>query len=419
MNKRTLSIGRQPILDQRQNVAAYELLYRGSGQESAIIENGDVATCTVLSTALADIGIERVAGDLPVFVNFTEPFLYGTLPIPLGPERVVIEVLEHVTPDDRLADALASLSSRGYRLALDDFVYRREWDTCLDHVNIVKLDVQAVGRDQIREQVRLLSDRGVALLAEKVETREEFEYCRTIGFQLFQGYFFLKPTLIEGKSADSSKLALTRILSALADPEIDAEQLERYIAEDATLARKLMKFVNSCACGLRSKVESLRHAIHYLGLSRVKMLATLLFFVSVEGKPHALLQTALIRALACQNLAKSLKYPSEEAFFSAGLFSVLDALLDQKMAAVVQSMPFTDELALALVCHEGIMGECLAGVIAFEEGRLEDSGASIEVIRHVPAAFEEALIAVESGDGSTGRLGATVGNSVLAELCGR
>ncbi len=412
-----VTIGRQPILDRRHNVVAYELLYRGAGNECAIVDDGDIATCTVLNTALGDIGIDRVAGELPVFVNFTERFLLGDLPIPLGPERVVIEVLEHVNPDDQLVRGLESLSSAGYRIALDDFVYGPQWEACLDVASIVKIDIRAHDEDQLREQVRFLSGRKVVLLAEKVESREEFELCREIGFELFQGYFFLKPTLVEGQAADSNRLALLRVLTALTESDIGAEELELRIAADAILARKLLTYVNSCACGLRSKIDSLRQAIVYLGKSRVQMIATLLFLVSVEGKPHALLQTALIRALACQSLAKSMKSASPDAFFSAGLFSVLDALLDQEMAAAVRAMPFTDELTQALLHHEGEMGECLAGVIAFEEGRLMDSGATHDVLCRVPTAYWEATLAIESGEGMTGNLGSTIANRALGELC--
>jgi len=234
----------------------------------------------------------------------------------------------------------------------------------LDHVDIVKVDLLGRERAAVEEDVARLSGRDLTLLAEKVETREDHEYCLELGFELFQGYFFCKPERMEARGVAPNRLSILQLVAALQDPTIEISQLETLVSRDIALSYRLLRYINSAFFGLRREVDSIGRALMLLGIENVKRWATLSIFAGVEEKPRELIETALVRARFCELAGQG----NRDQLFTLGLFSVVDALLDAPMEDVITSMPFPDDMRAALIAGSGPKGELLATALSFERG---------------------------------------------------
>ena len=361
-------VGRQPIYDAELEVYAYELLFRTAGSLEANVTDGDLATSQVILNTFMEIGIDRLAGDKLVFINLTRNFITGKYPIPLPPDRVVLEILEDITIDKELEEAVGELVEQGYIIALDDIVEIDSIASLLGKTSIVKLEILGMDKADLRNYATTLKRKGIKILAEKVETHEEFEYCKMLGFDYYQGYFLSKPNIVEGKKILESKFTVLRLLSELQDPDLEIKKLEKVISQDVSLSYKLMRLINSVHYGTKERVNSLRQALTLLGLRQIKQWIGLIFLTRVEDKPKELMITAMVRAKMCEVIAPLMGYRNAEAGFTVGLFSVLDALLDMPLEDVLKQLPLSDETNSALLEHKGKLGAVLLCVIAYEQG---------------------------------------------------
>jgi len=367
-------IGRQPIYDDKLNVAAYELLYRDSFENRAIIAEGeaDVASSEMIFTALMDFGLDRLVGPHLAFVNLTRSVLLSKQIQALPKDKVVLEVLENIDPDGPVVDAVTELAEMGFQVALDDFFYDASWQPLVDRAHIIKVDILGMTHEVIREQVAFLDGFSGLLLAEKVEDQDTYELCRELGFKYFQGHFFCKPKVITGKRAPTNRLAVIRLIAALNNPDSTVDELEELISQDVGLSYRLLRYINSAFFSLAKRIESIHHALVLLGTRAVRRWATLISMSEVSDKPHELVVTAMVRAKMCELLADARGIDSADPYFTVGLFSVLDALLDTPMAEALDALPLSDELRGALLQHEGPQGEALECVMAYEDGRWGD-----------------------------------------------
>ncbi len=364
-------IGRQPIYDRRLGVVGYELLFRRAGEGQAVVD-GNQATSQVIVNTFIEIGLDVLVGEHLAFINFTADLLLASDRLTLPPDRVVIEVLEDVEARPEIVDRLQALAARGYTIALDDVVaYDAALEPLLDVAQVVKVDVLATDRARLPGLVDRLRRRGRRLIAEKVETQQDFDALRALGFDYFQGYFFARPDLVRQHRSPGNRAALLFLLAKLQDREVDFRELERIIAWDVTLSYKLLRFINSAYYALPSRVDSIRQAIALLGTRTVATWVTLLVMAGVDDKPRELMTTALVRATMCERLGRARGADDPDRFFMVGLLSVLDALLDQPMAAIVASLPLADDVAGALVAREGSLGEALVSTLAYERGQWE------------------------------------------------
>ncbi|MEW6073659.1 MAG: HDOD domain-containing protein [Planctomycetota bacterium] len=363
-----LFVGRQPIYGRDLELYAYELLYRGDDVDFADFTEGDQATSQVLLNTFTEFGLERVVGDHLAFVNLTRGFITGEYPLPVPRHRVVLEILEEVEPDPEVLDGLRRLRRAGFRIALDDFVLCEERERLLPLADILKVEVHGLGDRLIRDRRELLGPFGCQLLAEKVETREQFDACRAAGFDLFQGFFLAKPNLIKGRSIPASRLNLLRLLAELQDPAASFDRVQEIIAQDVALSYKLLRHINAARYGMPRRIESIRETVVYLGLTTVRNLACLFLLSNVEDKPHELVTTSMLRAKMCELLARAAGISAHQAFFTAGLFSTLDAFMDLPMGAVLDKLPLAEDLRAALLSREGKIGEALASALAYERG---------------------------------------------------
>ena len=355
-------IARQPIFDRELDVAGYELLFRGANQNVAIISDHDEATSTVVMNAFTEIGLDNV-GSTAARGSTSRATSFGGFARTLPRGRVVLELLEDQQVDDALVEALEDHRARGYAIALDDFAGSDELVPALEHVDIVKVDL--LGRDPaaVAEDVDRLA-RHVTLLAEKVETREEYERCLELGFDLFQGYFFCKPERMEARGVAPNRLSMLQLVAALQDPKIEIHQLETLVSRDIALSYRLLRYINSAFFGLRREVDSIGRALMLLGVANVKRWATLSIFAGVDEKPRELIETALVRARFCELAGDG----NRDQLFTLGLFSVVDALMDAPMEDVLASVPFPEEMRAALIAGTGANGELLETALSFERG---------------------------------------------------
>ena len=366
-------IGRQPIFDRDQKLFAYELLYRESENNCAIITDPNVSTSEVIINSLTEFGFDALVGNSLAFINLTKDFLTGNKPLPLPIDHVVIEILEDVEVDDDLINGLKKLSADGFSLALDDFIYTEKWDAVLPLVDYIKVEIPLLTDDEVKQHVARLKQYDVKLLAEKIESEEEFLFLHDCGFDYFQGYFLARPKVFKGKSIPANKLTLLKLLVDLNDNEISAERLVEDISNDVSLCYKILRYINSAHFALNRKVESIHEAIIYVGLKKLRHWASLITLSSLNDSSSELLQLAMIRAHMCEQIAGHSGNSDTQNSFSAGLLSTLEALLCLPMNEILKSLPISNELRVALLEHEGATGEILKCTIAYEQGDWENA----------------------------------------------
>ncbi len=363
-------LARQPILDRNLRLFGYELLYRvGDGEPF----DADQATSRVLLEGVLHAGRDALVHHGMIFVNLTRNLLLQPELLPRGDGRVVLEVLEDVEVDDRLLEALQELKRRGYRIALDDFVWVEERLELLEVADLVKVELRA-GPLPLEEVVRRLSARRLMLLAEKVETFSELEECKALGFQLFQGYFLERPRVVTGGRQPASRLSVMRLLAALQDPEADVEKQVAVIRQDINLSYRLLRYINSAQFAFNREIRSLHEAAVILGRRNLRNWAMLLALASIEGKPDVLITSALIRARTVEGVVTLLGGDRAEAEmgFLAGLFSLLDAFLDRPMEKLLEELPVDRAIAVALLHGEGSIGAALEMVRIHERAAWEE-----------------------------------------------
>lgn len=387
-------VARQAVLNRRMGLVAYELLYRGSPQPVAGEREtwGNRATSEVLVNLLTERELERLVGRHPVFVNLTREFLLELPQLPLDQDRLVPEVLEDVAVDEALLGSLRRLSRRGFTIALDDFVLADDKRPLLEIADIIKLDVREHDTDSLRGVVTELKGSGVRLLAEKVETPEEFQYCRSLGFELFQGFFFARPRKVKGRGASPDRINVIRLLGRLQDPELTLEEVTDLVSRNPYLSFRLLRLINSAYFPFRKEVESVARAVTLMGLNPVRTWATWLTMAGVPDKPPELAVTTLVRAQMAASLGQSLGERPRDQHFTVGLFSTLDALLDRPLAEAVESLPLTEEVTAALLRGEGVLGRVLTVVLRYERGGWEGTAEALALPPgRIGEAYREAV----------------------------
>lgn len=363
-------LGRQPIFDRVRNVIGYELLYRDGFANFANFQDADEATRQVASNALVEMGIDQLTSGGLAFINVTRSFLLEGLYRALPSHRVVLELLEDEQVDELLLDKLKELQKEGYRFALDDFSLNSLHDELIERSAIVKIDLPLCPPKELSGLVDRLKARGALLLAEKVETPEDFAICHALGFDLFQGYFFTRPQVLSSHRITSNRLSVLQLLAELSSPSSDVEHLGEIINQDIGLTYRTLRLANSGFFSLPKQVQDIREALVMLGINAVNNLAVLIAFTTIDDKPNELTTLALVRAKMSEKLAEQLNLDCRAAF-TVGMLSVLDALLDSPMATVVEQLPLTPDIRAALVHKKGPLGVLLDAVVGYERGEPE------------------------------------------------
>lgn len=307
MSAQEIFIGRQPILDRNQQLYAYELLFRRGTQSSADVTDDLAATATVISHVISEVGLDAALGPYLGFVNLDARMLASDAIELLPREKFVLELLESVDIAPEVVARCRRLKDLGFTLALDDFVTLEERHTpLLDLADIVKVDLMGMDAGALEKTVKALRPWKVRLLAEKVDDEAQVKVCRDLGFELFQGYYFAKPSIIAGKKLLQSELALIRLLGLILD-DAETPQMEAVFKQEPGLTLNLLRLTNSAASGMRQKIGSLRHAITVLGRRQLQRWLQLLLYTNPSGSgANPLLQLAATRGRFMELLAGDL-----------------------------------------------------------------------------------------------------------------
>jgi len=366
-------VARQPIFDRKKNIAAYELLFRDSMSNAFPDIDGDVATSKLLTRSFFNIGLDQLTGGKKAFINFTEDLLLKQVPTMFPPEEVVVEVLEDVTPGDAVVRACEQIMQQGYILALDDFIYRDDLTELIALANIIKIDFMLTPQEEVGDMLARLSQHEVEFLAEKIETYEEYQAAREMGFKYFQGYFFSKPEILKSTDIAPSHISLLQLIAELNREDCSMEKLEEMVNIDISISYKLPRYINSAYFRRVQEITSIRQALVLLGENGIRQFVMLVTAAELAAdKPNELIKASIIRAKFCQLIGQASGGGTDPAeLFLVGLFSMLDAMLDAPMDAIVEQLPFSESVKAALVDRKGALAGYLNLVTAYETGDWE------------------------------------------------
>lgn len=389
-------LARQPILDRKQEVYGYELLFRDGVQNSCDGLNPELASTSVLDTSFL-IGLEKINEGRRMFINCPRDFLLRGYVSLFPRDAVVVEILETVRPDQEVVDACRLLKHEGFLMALDDFVDTPDWAPLIALADFIKVDFRLTDREKQHELAVRYGRRGIRMLAEKVETQEEFVDGMAMGYSLFQGYFFCRPQIMQHHDLPSFKLAYLELLRAATASELDIGALALKIKQEASLTFRLLRYLNSAAFGLRSEIHSIPHALSLLGERELrKWIAVVSVGVMADGKPGELMTVPLVRGRFCELLAPLAGMPDHSNdLFLMGLLSVMDAILDQPLETILAELPVPHEIKDALLARSGLYRKLLDIAIAYESADWEKVNTLVEVMgiknEQVPALYVSAL----------------------------
>ena len=363
-------VARQAILNRNQNVVAYELLFRDSPENCFPGVSDGQATVRLIMENQLNLGTRHITSGKKALINIGPESLKLDLCEFLPCKDVVIELLETIEPNDDTYELCRKLFHSNYKLALDDFVYSPQWERFLKLVNLIKFDIRLTPLAEIPLVVNKLKKyKNIKLLAEKIETDEEYKLARKMGFDYFQGYYFARPAMIEQKDIHYNYGLVIAIYSEVMKPDPDVKVITGLFELDAALAYKLLRLLNSGVFPLQSQISSLKQALVYLGQARLKKFVSLIVTAhTARDKPIELMQMCVIRARFCELIASKVAKQVQGEAFLTGLFSLLDAILDQPMALLVDKLPFPDEIKAALTGEKNNLYYILETVKAYETG---------------------------------------------------
>lgn len=375
-------LGRQPIFDLDEQIAAYELLYRNTETNSFPQIDADRATLDVLINTFVTIGVEDVANGKPCFVNFSENFLMGELLDNLDPSKIVIEILEDVQITSELIARVRQLHLKGFKIALDDFILQPQftelYDELFQYVTYIKIDfllTPVLERMQLEDRIKTFYPH-IRLLAEKVESRRQFEIALQSGYSLFQGYFFEQPQILKSKDIPSNALQYFHIVALLREDEPDINQIAESIEIDIALSYKLLQIVNMSPKRKRSKVRSIKQAVLMVGLAELRKWVYLLALREMPSFENPdvykqLVISSLYRGKVCERLAKQNFVQNTSSHFLIGLFSLIDSMLRTPMHEILGQLPLSEDIVLTLSNHETELTPYLQLSIAMDKANFE------------------------------------------------
>jgi EAL and modified HD-GYP domain-containing signal transduction protein len=371
-------VARQPIFNRHRRIFAYELLFRDGISNAFPVMDGGVATSNLLSSSFFTVGIDNITNGHRAFINFTEDMLVKGIPAMFPTSAIVVEILENVTPAADVIWACQNLVNKGYMLALDDFVYDQKFVPLLDIARIVKIDFTLSPLDQILEMVEIAKKYQCKLLAEKIETYEEYKLAYDMGFVYFQGYFFSRPEVLQNKEISSSQMVYMQLLLEINRAEFKVDTLENLIKQDVAISYKLIKYLNSAYYSRLQPIASLRQAIAFLGERGTRLFVSVIATSKLsETKPDELIRISCIRARFLELVGSQLHAESGELFL-LGLFSLLDAMLDSSMEYLMKHLPVAPDITLALVHKAGPLYPYLHLIQMYEIGNWNELDTAMQ-----------------------------------------
>jgi EAL and modified HD-GYP domain-containing signal transduction protein len=360
-------VSRQAIYNPQLDVIAYTLCFHSE-------ETHDYqATAQGLLTSFLELGLEAVVGPKRVFLPLTRGFVllgYGTA---FPPERVVLVLPAALRGDEELLEVLQEVSAQGYAIALADNLVQAPSPSFVEHATFLTLDVSALDRPTLAQRVACLQAYALPIVAQQVQTWDDFQHCRDLGFAFFHGTFVCQPAVLTSQRLPTNHLALLPLLAALQDPLTTVDTLANLISRDVALSYRLLRAINTAAYGQVRPITSIPQAVRLLGVTAITRWTILMLLTEIRDKPSELMTLAMVRATMCERLAQTLAAQHTASAFLVGLFSVLDALMDRPMPEILRALPLAEEIQTALLDHAGSLGAILHSVLAYERGNWEEA----------------------------------------------
>ncbi|MGV8898165.1 MAG: EAL and HDOD domain-containing protein [Burkholderiaceae bacterium] len=376
-------LARQPILDRVQSIVAYELLFRSAASGPANVVNDLAATASVIAHA-SEIGMDEVIGCKRAFINVDETVLMSDIVKILPHKNIVLEILENVEATPEVMGRVRALVALGFTFALDDVIADTlDIQRFLPFVDVVKIDVKDTPLEHLAGLVNLYKRANKKLLAEKVETQALFQYCREIGFDFFQGYYFAHPVILSGKKLAPSQLAVMHLIEHIYSEADDAFIL-RSIQQDASLSLNLLRLVNTPAVGASRRIDTLAQALLLLGRRQLQRWLQVSMYANAEHSGNVtspLLMLATIRGKLLELMATKLRpgnLNTADVGFTVGILSLTDVLFGVPMKDLLEQIPVNQEISEALLFRSGMYGDMLRLAELVE--KIEDAGESLAPI---------------------------------------
>jgi len=365
-------MAQQPIFDANNALFGYELLFRGQNEDFADFINGEKATSQVLVNLCLGITELNVQLNTPLFINMTGNLLLSDAFFPIDPSQVFIEILEEQEITADLIEKISTWHEAGYEFVLDDYQFSKDYDPLLPLVKMVKVDVLATHPAQYKNQIDALLERGITLVAEKVEDQEMLSLCRRMGFSLFQGYYLQKPSVIKGRKIDSAVQMAVELVSELQNPNISIDRVTELVQKNPKLSYQLLRILNSPICGIPKKVESIREAVIFIGLDQIKKWALLITLTSASKQPVEMFRIILTRAHCCQAMCRLNGGLNEDTGFIAGIMSGIDAILAIEKEDALDQIALSSTLKGIILNYEGEIGKYLKVIHSLEKNNWDD-----------------------------------------------
>jgi c-di-GMP phosphodiesterase len=354
-------IGRQPIMDLKQHIIGYELFFRHSAEaQTSEIEDGFKACINVLKNTTGEMDMTELLGDSLAFMNIDEKMLHSELLEILPPKRTVLEILRTVPASEAIIERCQALRQLGFHIALDNPHLNPDAEPLLAVADYIKIDIQSVKPDRLDWLFVQYNKGAVKLIAEKVESEQEFALCKEAGYQYFQGFYFAKPETLTAKVINPTFDSVLSLLNKVSQ-DADYDEIEAGFKKDAALSFKLLRYINSVGFGLSCEVQSINHALTILGSNQLYRWLTLLMVTAGENAtPIALMKTAVTRGRLTELLGEGyFEKKDRDNLFIVGTFSLLDAIVKMPIDEVLDKIQLPEPVAEAILTRQGVYGPFL------------------------------------------------------------
>lgn len=373
-------IGRQPVLDRDMKVFAYELeFHQGLSPTKKHLD----ATVELITKTQQEVGFNAIVGDKTAMISLPKDLIRSeTINLLELDSNMVLEIPNDVLKDSGVLNTLKDVKSDKTSLALENFVDDESSVKLAGISQFAKIDNEAFSDVKLKKMINDLHEKGLKVIAERVETEEMFNYLKTIGFDYFKGHFFTNPVIINGEKLAGNKLTLLQLMAKVNDPATDFHELSIIVSQDVSLSHKLLLAVNKPSAMIPVRVENISDALRYMGLKKLKFWVNMLLLDKIDDVPKELMASSLIRAKFCENMAESSGHKvDKDSYFLVGLFSALGAFFKSPIEDIVTEMPLSDDVVAALVTKKGLMGEALSCLAKIESTNTNYMDLSFEGIQ--------------------------------------